>query len=122
MIYSRYTDVEENDAPQLLEAAKAQVEATKAEEESGPTTTRVKRALEISEETNEEEVPVKRVRVEQFEKEVWVDGRRQRALLGLAIGLGARYSIERTMLTTVLYYHIYFRLVNWGTARSFGGW
>lgn len=69
------------------------MEAAKAEEESAPPTTRVKRALEIDEQeaTPREEVPVKRARVDELEREVWVDGRRGRALLGLAIGLGARY-------------------------------
>src|SRR5205814_10029496 len=60
-------------------------------------TTRVKRALEIDPDTElgpEEHVPVKRARVENLEREVWVDGRRGRALLGLAIGLGARYGFE----------------------------
>lgn len=51
----------------------------------------MKRALEIDEESPAEEVPVKRARVDDLEREVWVDGRRGRALLGLAIGLGARY-------------------------------
>ena len=37
---------------------------------------------------------MKRAKVEDLEKEVWVDGRRGRALLGLAIGLGARYEFE----------------------------
>jgi hypothetical protein len=51
----------------------------------------VKRALEIDEESPADEVPVKRARVDDLERAVWVDGRRGRALLGLAIGLGARY-------------------------------
>lgn len=70
------------------------MEAAKAEEESAPPTTRVKRALEIDEQSPVQEVPVKRVRVDDLEREVWVDGRRGRALLGLAIGLGARYEFS----------------------------
>jgi len=50
----------------------------------------VKRALEIDEESPAQQVNVKRARVDDLEREVWVDGRRGRALLGLAIGLGAR--------------------------------
>ena len=69
------------------------MEAAKAEEESAPPTTRVKRALEIDEQSPAQEVPVKRVKVDDLEREVWVDGRRGRALLGLAIGLGVRYGI-----------------------------
>ena len=61
-----------------------------AEEQAIPLTTRVKRALEIDEDSPAQEVNVKRARVDDFEREVWVDGRRGRALLGLAIGLGAR--------------------------------
>jgi hypothetical protein len=83
---------QENDLAELLAAAKAQVEAAKAEEEAAPPDARVKRALEIDEESPAQEVPVKRARVDDLEREVWVDGRRGRALLGLAIGLGARYS------------------------------
>ena len=73
--------------------AKAQVEAARAEEKSAPPTTRVKRALEIDEESPGEEATVKRARVDDLEKEVWYDNRRGRALLGLAIGLGARYPV-----------------------------
>jgi hypothetical protein len=75
-----------------LAAAKAQVEAAKAEEEQAPPTTRVKRALEIDEESPAQGVVVKRARVDELEREVWYDNRRGRALLGLAIGLGARYT------------------------------
>jgi hypothetical protein len=73
-----------------LAAAKAQVEAAKAEEEQAPPTTRVKRALEIDEESPAQGVVVKRARVDELERDVWYDNRRGRALLGLAIGLGAR--------------------------------
>ena len=72
-----------------MAAAKAQVEAAKAEEETSPDA-RVKRALEIDEKSPTDEAPVKRARVDDLEREVWVDGRRGRALIGLAIGLGAR--------------------------------
>jgi hypothetical protein len=51
----------------------------------------VKRALEIDEESPSQDVSVKRARVDGLEKEVFLDGVRGRALLGLAIGLGARY-------------------------------
>lgn len=81
-----------------MAAAKAQVEAAKAEEESAPHTTRVKRALEIDEESPAEQVSIKRARVDDLEKEVWYDNRRGRALLGLAIGLGARYLSPTSIL------------------------
>lgn len=76
---------------ELLTAAQAAVDAVQAEQVSVPPTTRVKRALEIDEESSAQEVPVKRARVDDLEREVWIDGRRGRALLGLAVGLGARY-------------------------------
>jgi len=86
---------QENDTAHLLATARAQIEASQASTESlPPPQTRVKRALEIDPQDEREEtaaVPVKRARVEELEREVWVDGRRGRALLGLAIGLGARY-------------------------------
>ena len=59
----------------------------------------MKRALEIDEESSAQEVPVKRARVDDLEREVWIDGRRGRALLGLAIGLGARYPPRQSILT-----------------------
>ena len=74
-----------------MAAAKAQVETAKAEEERDPSTSRVKRALEIDEDSPAQGVVVKRARVDELEREVWYDNRRGRALLGLAIGLGARY-------------------------------
>ena len=80
-----------NDMPQVIAAAVDQVKTALAEEESAPAIKRVKRALEIDEKDEHEEVPVKRARVENLEREVWLDGRRGRALLGLAIGLGARF-------------------------------
>ena len=76
---------------ELLTAAQAAVNAAQVEQASAPPTTRVKRALEIDEESSAQEVPVKRARVDDLEREVWIDGRRGRALLGLAVGLGARY-------------------------------
>lgn len=75
-----------------MAAAKAQVEAAQAEEESEPPATRVKRTLEIDEKDSGEEIHVKRSRVDDLEKQIWYDDRRGRALLGLAIGLGARYT------------------------------
>jgi len=83
--------VGQNDSAELLAAAKAQVDAATADEQSAPPTTRVKRALEIDEAEEGDEVNVKRAKVEDLEKAVWIDERRGRALLGLAIGLGARY-------------------------------
>jgi hypothetical protein len=74
----------------LLAAAKAQVEAAKAEEQSAPPAKSVKHKLEVDENSIAEEVQVKRARVDDLEREAWVDGRRGRALIGLAIGLGAR--------------------------------
>ena len=82
-------EVGKNDTAELLAAAKAQVDAAAAEEPAIPPTTRVKRALEI-EEQGGESLNVKRAKVEDLEKAVWIDERRGRALLGLAIGLGAR--------------------------------
>jgi len=78
-----------NDSAELLAAAKAQIEAAQAEEESEPPATRVKRTLEIDEKDSGEEIPVKRTRVDDLERQIWYDDRRGRALLGLAIGLGA---------------------------------
>jgi hypothetical protein len=76
-----------------LAAAKAQIEAAQAEEESEPPATRVKRTLEIDEKESGEEIHVKRTRVDDLERQIWYDDRRGRALLGLAIGLGARYAL-----------------------------
>jgi hypothetical protein len=82
-----------NDSAELLAAAKAQVEAAQAEEESAPDATRVKRTLEIDEKDAGEQIPVKRTRVDDLERQIWYDDRRGRALLGLAIGLSARYPL-----------------------------
>lgn len=81
-------NVGKNDAAELLAAAKAQVDAAVAEEQTSPPTSRVKRALDIDEESPAEETTVKRARVDDLEREFWAEGRRGRALLGLAVGLG----------------------------------
>jgi hypothetical protein len=98
----------------IIATAKAQVEAAKEEEEEAvakveeleaKATSRSKRALE---EAEGEEGSVKRVRIGDIERQAWIDARRGRALLGLAIGLGARYAFSHSLLMTVLYYHIWF--------------
>jgi hypothetical protein len=76
----------------LLAAAKAQVEAAQAEEESAPDATRVKRALEIDDKDEGEQIPVKRSRVDELERQVWYDDKIGKALLGIAVGLGVRYT------------------------------
>jgi multidrug resistance efflux pump len=98
-----------------IATAKAQVEAARAEEKEAVAkveeleakATRLKRSLEVE---AEEEGSSKRARVGDGERQAWIDARRGRALLGLAVGLGARYFQFFTfrLLTTVLYYRIWF--------------
>ena len=52
---------------------------------------REKRAREADEESSADQAPAKRARVDEVGQHGWMDGNRGRALLGLAIGVGARY-------------------------------
>lgn len=99
-----------NDSAELLAAAKAQVEAAQAEEESEPSATRVKRTLEIDEQDSNEEIPVKRTKVDDLEKQIWYDDRRGRALLGLAIGLGVRYVLPLSPQSFLHVFPIFLKL------------
>ena len=65
----------------------------------------MKRALEIDADSPAEETIVKRARVDDLERAVWVDGAKGRALLGLAVGLGVRY-VRFEIANQVLCYRI----------------
>lgn len=100
----------------MLAAAKAQVDSANAEEGSAPPTARVKRALEIDEDSPSQDVSVKRARVGDLENRVLLYGRRGGVVLGLAmvglgIGWGARYPpLLSQSLTIVPFYLICSRL------------